>query len=36
MGERARLAFEREWNKCYALARWERVIETAFNQDLCL
>ena len=33
MGERARLAFEREWSKCHALARWKRVIETAFNRD---
>ena len=32
MGLRARLAFEREWDKCHALARWEMVIETAFNQ----
>ena len=32
MGARARLAFEREWDKCHALARWEMVIETAFNQ----
>jgi hypothetical protein len=32
MGARARLAFEREWDKCHALARWQTVIETTFNQ----
>ena len=33
MGVTARLAFEREWDKCHALARWEMLIETAFNRD---
>ena len=31
MGVRARLAFEREWDKCHALERWQTVIETAFG-----
>ena len=31
MGMRARLAFEREWDKCHGLARWQSVIDSAFN-----
>ena len=31
MGERARLAFDREWDRCHALARWQAVIDGAFD-----
>ena len=31
MGMRARLTFEREWDKCHGLARWQSVIDSAFN-----
>jgi hypothetical protein len=26
MGARARVAFERQWDKCYAVAKWEKVL----------
>ena len=31
MGVRARQTFEREWDKCHGLARWQSVIDRAFN-----
>ena len=33
MGERARLAFDAQWEKRHGIARWRQLIQTAFDEE---
>ena len=33
MGARARLAFEAQWEKRHSIARWQEIIDAAFDDE---